>query len=264
MLPNIYRHDSFDPKKFVSKKIISFDSDGTLQLTKSKIDSDMAQLLDRLAQKYKVNVISGTGVEYLQPNVVDQLKPNENITLSPTCGTRFVVLKNGKYTELYKETLSPKEIADTLAAFEYAIEKGNHHPTEVWGEIVENRQTQITFSALGQKAPAPAKLAYDPDLTKRKLLVSYLKEKISDNDFDIKIAGGTSIDVTRKGISKGYGIKKLAEYYGEPLSSVLFIGDRLDEVGNDYPVAEIGVDCIWVDTPEDNKRVLHALLEAGK
>jgi HAD superfamily hydrolase (TIGR01484 family) len=264
MLSNIYRHNTFDPRVFVSKEIISFDSDGTLQLTKSKIDSEMAEILDELALHYKINVISGTGMEYLKPNVLDLLKPNPNITLSPTCGTRFVAYVDGEYKELYREELSASEIEEIMAAFEYAIEKAQHRPSQVWGEIVENRGTQVTFSALGQKAPADAKLAYDPDLRKRKEIVEYLTEKISPDRFDIKIAGGTSIDVTRKGISKGYGMHKLAQYYHVTLRDILFIGDRLDEIGNDYPVAEAGVDCIWVEGIDDTKKVLRRLLEAKK
>lgn len=260
MLANIYTETSFDPLKCSHKKLISFDSDGTIQLTKSKIDSEMAHLLNQLAKKYKVNVISGTGVDYLKPNVIDQLEKNENITLSPTCGTRFVVLKDGEYQELYKELLTSKEVLDITSAFAYAIEKAHHHPTQLWGEMVENRETQITFSALGQKAPADAKIAFDPDLTKRKLIAQYLKEKISTDKYDIKIAGGTSVDVTRKGINKAYGIKKIMEYYHIGLDDILFIGDRLDEIGNDYPVAEIGVDCIWVENQEATKRVLQKIL----
>lgn len=260
MLGHIYRHDHFDPKLFVNKKLISFDSDGTIQLTKSKIDSEMAQLLNQLAKKYKVNVISGTGMDYLMPNVIDQLEKNENITLSPTCGTRLVALKNGEYTLLYEELLTDGEIKDILAAFEYALDKAGHHPEQVWGEMVENRGSQVTFSALGQRAPTDAKLAYDPNLKKRTQISTYLKEKISDKLFDVKIAGGTSVDVTRKGINKGYGMHKLAEYYSYSLDDILFIGDRLDELGNDYPAAEAGVDCIWVDGHEDTKKVLRQIL----
>jgi hydroxymethylpyrimidine pyrophosphatase-like HAD family hydrolase len=171
----------------------------------------MAQLLNQLAKKYKVNVISGTGMDYLMPNVIDQLEKNKNITLSPTCGTRLVALKNGEYTLLYEELLTDVEIKDILAAFDYALDKVGHHPAQVWGEMVENRGTQVTFSAQGQQAPSDVKLAYDPDLKKRTQIAAYLKEKISDKLYDIKIAGTTSVDVTRKGINKGYGMHKLAE-----------------------------------------------------
>lgn len=261
MLQNIYTFKGLDYARFKNKKLVSFDSDGTIQLTKSKIDAQMAHLLDELAKKYKVNVISGTGIDYLKPNVLDLLVPNENVTVSPTCGTRFVALKNGEYTELYKEALSASEIQAILDAFSYAIEKAGHQPEQVWGELVENRETQVTFSALGQRAPSDAKLAYDPDLSKRKQLAAYVREKISDDVYDIKIAGTTSVDITRKGINKGYGIKKLSEYYKISLEEILFVGDRLDEIGNDYPVAEIGVDCIWVENQAETKIVISELVK---
>lgn len=261
MLSNIYKAAGLDYSRFKNKKLVSFDSDGTIQLTKSKIDPEMTRLLDELAKHYKVNVISGTGIDYLKPNVLDLLEPNENVTVSPTCGTRFVVLKNGEYQELYKEALSDDEIKAIMDAFDYAMEKANHHPTQTWGVIVENRETQVTFSALGQQAPSEAKLAYDPDLSKRKQLANFLREKISDDVYDIKIAGTTSIDVTRKGINKAYGVKKLAEYYGFSLDDIVFVGDRLDEIGNDYPVAEIGVDSIWVENHEETKQVIAELVK---
>ncbi|MEI6327161.1 MAG: HAD-IIB family hydrolase [Candidatus Roizmanbacteria bacterium] len=264
MLGHIYRHDHFDPKLFVNKKLISFDSDGTIQLTKSKIDTEMARLLNQLAKKYKVNIISGTNMDYLKPNVIDQLEKNENITLSPTCGTRLVALKNGEYRLLYEELLKPEEIQNIISAFSYALEKAGHHPPQVWGEMIEDRGSQVTFSALGQRAPTDAKIAYDPDLKKRMKIAAFLREKISDADYDIKIAGGTSVDVTRKGINKGYGMKKLAEYYSYSLNDILFIGDRLDEIGNDYPAAEAGVDCIWVDGQEDTKKVLRHILATDR
>jgi HAD superfamily hydrolase (TIGR01484 family) len=261
MLPNIFKLEKIVYSKFKNKKLISFDSDGTIQLTKSKIDSEMAHLLNQLALHYKVNIISGTGIDYLKPNVLDMLEPNENVSVSPTCGTRFVVMRDGKYTELYRETLSETEIKKIMDAFDYAMKKAGHNPSQTWGEIVENRETQITFSALGQKAPSDAKLAFDPDMNKRRKIASYLKEKISDNVYDIKIAGTTSVDVTRKGINKGYGIRKLTEYYHIGLGDVLFIGDRLDEVGNDYPVAEIGVDCLWVANVQETKTAIDHLVK---
>lgn len=261
MLPNIFRLKNVDYSKFKNKKLISFDSDGTIQLTKSKIDSEIAHLLNQLALHYKVNIISGTGIDYLKPNVLDMLEPNENVSVSPTCGTRFVVMKNGKYTELYKETLSEAEVKTIIDAFDYAMKKAGHNPSQTWGEIVENRETQITFSALGQRAPSEAKIAFDSDMKKRGQIAEYLKEKISDQVYDIKIAGTTSVDVTRKGINKGYGIRKLTEYYHIGLEDVLFIGDRLDEVGNDYPVAEIGVDSIWVENIQETKKIIGLLVK---
>jgi hypothetical protein len=45
---------------------------------------------------------------------------------------------------------------------------------------------------------------------------------------------------------------RLAEQTGIPLAAMLFVGDRLDENGNDYPVLAMGVRCLavtgWPDT----------------
>ncbi len=261
MLKNIYKPTGLDYTIFKNKKLVSFDSDGTIQLTKSKIDVEMTHLFNELAKKYYVNVISGTTLEYLKPNVLDQLEPNENVSVSPTCGTRFVALKNGKYELIYEELLTDDQTRRIIEGFEYAIQKAGHKPEKVWGEVIENRGTQVSFSAYGQKAPAEVKLPYDPDLSKRKVIAGYLKEKISDKEFEIKIAGGSTIDVTRSGIHKGYGMQKLCEYYKITLDDIVFVGDRLDEIGNDYPVAEIGVDSIWVDNVQETKTVIAELVK---
>ena len=56
----------------------------------------------------------------------------------------------------------------------------------------------------------------------------------------------TSIDVVRKGIDKAYGIKKISERLGVGKKDMLFLGDKLEEGGNDYPVKATGVMCIQV------------------
>jgi hydroxymethylpyrimidine pyrophosphatase-like HAD family hydrolase len=52
--------------------------------------------------------------------------------------------------------------------------------------------------------------------------------------------------VTRKGIDKAYGMRKLLEFLGIGVDDVLFVGDRLEEGGNDYPVLAMGVPCVAV------------------
>jgi hydroxymethylpyrimidine pyrophosphatase-like HAD family hydrolase len=57
----------------------------------------------------------------------------------------------------------------------------------------------------------------------------------------VRSGGSTSIDITRQGIDKAYGMRKLANLTGIPVERMLFVGDRLDEGGNDYPVKAMGV-----------------------
>jgi HAD superfamily hydrolase (TIGR01484 family) len=129
---------------------------------------------------------------------------------------------------------------------------------KTWGERVEDRGSQVTFSALGQQAPLEAKEAWDPDHAKRKKLQARLRTMLPD--LSINIGGSTSIDVTRKGVDKQYGLRKLLPEAGVTADEVLFLGDAIFPGGNDYPAKEMGLDTIKVDSIEDTRRVVETIV----
>ena len=79
-------------------------------------------------------------------------------------------------------------------------------------------------------------------------------------DLEVRSGGSTSVDITHRGIDKAYGMRKLAEQTGIPLDDMLFVGDRLDPDGNDYPVKALGVACHAVTGWEDTVDFLERLL----
>ena len=121
-----------------------------------------------------------------------------------------------------------------------------------WGPALEDRGSQITFSALGQEAPIDAKRAWDPTGEKRAALRDAVAPLLPG--LEVRSGGATSIDITLEGVDKAYGMRRLAEVTGIGLERMLFIGDRLDPEGNDYPVKVLGVPCHavtgWRDTAE--------------
>jgi hypothetical protein len=168
----------------------------------------------------------------------------------PTCGTRYYLWRDGAWQLQYAEDLTDDEKARTIAALEEgARELGLWHPG-AWGDIIEDRGSQITFSALGQQAPIAEKTAWDPDGAKKRVLGAWVQERLPD--LEVRGGGSTSLDITRKGIDKAYGIDKLVAQLGVDIEELLFIGDRLDEAGNDYPVFRRGVLCVpvhdWTET----------------
>jgi hypothetical protein len=74
------------------------------------------------------------------------------------------------------------------------------------------------------------------------------------------MGGSTSIDVTKPGIDKAYGIGKLRDVLGISLKEMMFVGDALFPGGNDYPAAQAGVDCIPVRGPNETKPVTKAII----
>src|SRR5699024_584984 len=129
-----------------------------------------------------------------------------------------------------------------------------------WGPVLEDRGSQITFSALGQRAPLDAKRTWDPLGEKKERLRAAVAPLLPG--LEVRSGGSTSVDVTRKGVDKAYGMRRLAEHTGIDLADMLFIGDRLDEGGNDYPVKALGVPCREVAGAEETAAVVRDLLPA--
>lgn len=249
------------------KKVIAFDLDDTLCVTKSPMTDQMAELLGTLLETHQVCVISGGRFEQFQKQVVDNLRVEHhlllNLHLMPTCGTRYYRYDDIKRTwvKIYSEDIpeaDKKRIVDALTSA--AKETGYLEPNPS-GEIVEDRGSQITFSACGQQASPEVKYVWDPDQKKR-LKIREIVMPLLD-DYEVRIGGTTSIDVTKPGIDKAYGMQKLMDALELGKDKMLFIGDKLEEGGNDYPVKAMGVDCIAVDGWGQTALVVETLIKAA-
>lgn len=242
------------------KKLIVFDLDGTLNESKSPLDAEMAALFTDLLKVTRVAVISGGNWSRFELQLLSQLPQNarlENLLLLPTCGTRFHRF-TGTWELLYAEDLTADEKTRVKEAFRQALTETSYAADRTWGEIIEDRGSQLTFSALGQGAPLAAKRAWDPDFKKRNAIKSSLERRIPG--FSIHVAGMTSVDVTRLGIDKGYGIRKLRDILGIAIPDMLFVGDALFPGGNDYPAKEAGAPSIQVKNPEETKRLIEKII----
>lgn len=242
------------------KKLIVFDLDGTLAESKGKLDAEMATLLTALMRIVKVAVISGGDLPQFQKQLVANLPQDdslEHLSLLPTCGTRFYTYKAG-WHKLYSEDLAAAQKTKIIAALNEAVTASGFSAEQTWGETIEDRESQITYSALGQEAPLEAKKGWDPDFTKRKAIKALLDVSLSD--FSVRLGGATSIDITLPGIDKAYGMRKLRDVLGIDTLDMIFIGDALFPGGNDYPARETGATCIQVRDPEETKRVVEAIV----
>jgi phosphomannomutase len=248
------------------KQLIAFDLDDTLAVTKSPISDQMSEILGRLLEQFDVCVISGGKYEQFQLQVVSRLNVPAHLLaklhLMPTCGTRYMRYDSVKeeWTQVYAEDLSAAQKKEIVAALEAGAKELGYWEAKPAGEIIEDRGSQITFSALGQQATAEAKYAWDPDGTKKRELQSYLAERLPD--LEVRAGGTTSIDVTTLGIDKAYGMRKLMEILGIGKDDILFMGDKLQPGGNDYPVKAMGIDSLEVGRWEDTALALEAILFA--
>jgi len=242
-------------------KLVAFDLDGTLAESKSAVDAEMGELLAGLLDVARVSVISGGDWPQFQSQLLSAHLKSEtfgSLTLMPTCGTKCYTYENGAWVQLYEEALSAAEVHMITDALAEAIASLGDPPTQVWGEVIENRGSQITFSALGQQAPLEAKASWDPDFSKRQAMKLVLDTRLPQ--FSVRLGGTTSIDITKHGVDKAYAVDKLSELTGVSLRAMLFVGDAVFPGGNDYPVKEHGVRTIGVRDPEETKRVIEAVV----
>lgn len=249
----------------MTKKVIAFDLDDTLAVTKSPISDEMGELLVRLLEKYDVNIISGGKFEQFKVQVVDRLEAPAHLLnklhLMPTCGTRYY-----RYDELaadwklqYAEDLTDKEKAGIVSALETSAKEVGLWEDEPYGDIIEDRGSQVTYSALGQQAPAEKKYEWaEKNAEAKQALRTLVAERLPN--LEVRLGGTTSVDVTRIGIDKAYGMRKLIDALDIAQDDILFIGDKLQEGGNDYPVKAMGIDTIEVDGWEDTALVLRGVL----
>jgi len=242
------------------KKLIVFDLDGTLAESKSAIDAEMATLLSTLLDAVKVAIISGGALPQFQKQVLAHLQQSDrlkNLSLLPTSGTSFYQYQRD-WKQLYAEELPEAQKHKIIVALNDTVAASGFRPQRTWGELIEDRGTQITYSALGQQAPLEEKQRWDPDFSKRKKLKAALDLLLPA--FSVRLGGSTSIDVTLPGIDKAYGIRKLREILGVAIDEMLFIGDALFPGGNDYPAREAGAVCIQVRDPNETKRVIETII----
>jgi len=249
------------------KSLIIFDLDGTLAESKSDLDGEMATLLARLLGTVDVDIISGGAWVQFEKQVLAFLPHDERLkrlSLLPTCGTKFYRF-DGAWKKLYSEDFNVDEKKAIISALDEAVRKAGFRADRHWGEPIEDRDSQITFSAWGPAAPLDEKEKWDPDFAKRKAIEAILAPLIPA--FSIHLGGSTSIDVTRPGIDKAYGVRKLQETLGIAIADMIFVGDALFPGGNDYPAEQAGAESIRVRDSHETKRVVEAIcacLETGE
>jgi hypothetical protein len=242
------------------KKLVVFDLDGTLAESKSPIDGEMAGLLAALLRVVQVAIISGGDWPQFEKQVLSKLPRGtrqRDLSILPTCGTKFYAHRRS-WKKLYSEDFTDDEKQQIIDSMHKTIGPSGCKAKKTWGETIEDRGSQITFSALGQQAPLEAKRKWDPHFAKRKKMKTYLHKLIPH--FSVHLGGMTSVDVTKPGIDKAYGIRKLHKTLGIPISSMLFVGDAIFPGGNDYPAKQAGAQSIEVHNPEEAKRVIEAVI----
>jgi HAD superfamily hydrolase (TIGR01484 family) len=252
------------------KHAIAFDLDGTLAPSKSPLPDRISEQLDRLLDNFHVCVISGGKFGQFEVQLLNNLHVSpeklDRLHLMPTCGTRYYRydLAKSAWQQQYAEDFTDTEKATIIEALNRGVDELGYREKRPYGELVEDRGSQITFSALGQdivtelgEKGVELKEAWDPDGKKKAALRDYVQALIPE--FEVRSGGATSIDITKPGIDKAYGMQKLMAMLQIGKEDILFLGDALQEGGNDYPVKAMGIDSLQVSNWQDTALAIEAI-----
>lgn len=255
----------------MKRTVIAFDLDGTLAPSKSPLPDRMSEKLDQLLERYHVCVISGGMFRQFEKQLLNNLQTSperlERLHLMPTCGTRYYRYNSPdrEWAKIYAEDFTEAEKNKIKKALLEAVEKLGYVEEKTWGETLEDRESQITWSALGQDivdhlGPEGGRMKeeWDPDNAKKQKVRDYAAELLPE--FEVRVGGVTSVDITKPGIDKAYGMRKIMDMLQIGMEDIFFIGDRIKEGGNDYPVKAMGIDTLEISKWEETALVIEAIL----
>lgn len=266
------------------KQVLSFDVDQTLNVAKTPIPPEMAAVLSHCLDHFYICPISGQKFEQFLVQIVNPLvayaageasinatkliKRLEHLHLFVAQGTQYYRYQPSSdsydpadWHQVYNYPLKDEDVVKITTTLQQAAKELGFWEADKLAEgdeIIENRLSQVTFSALGQTAGTEAKYAWDPDLKKRQAIVAKCREKLPD--FLYEIGGTTSINVAAPGMNKEFGMAHLLEELHVEKSDVLYFGDMTQPGGNDYPVVAMGIDTITVRSHEDTLFALRGIL----
>ncbi len=253
------------------KKVLAFDLDGTLAPSKSPLPDRISELLTELLEYFHICVISGGKFEQFNNQLMGNLKADPErlikLHIMPTCGTRYYLFstKTRIWEQVYAEDFSETQKTKIIKAIREVTHSLGLDKVKVYGEQIEDRGSQISWSALGQdivdvlgEEGVKRKEAWDPDGSKKEKIREMVAPMIPE--FEVRTGGTTTIDITKQGIDKAYGMQKLIDYLGIDKKDILFFGDKLQEGGNDFPVKAFGIDSLEVSSWQDTAFALEAML----
>lgn len=265
---------SINLSKLKDKELLVFDFDGTLVPTKSPMDVEMSKLLVKLLAIKKVAVIGGNKYPVFQELFLRRFKcPQKllkNLFLFPTTASVFYKYNHG-WEKIYALHLSKAEVIKIRQAFQKTFKEiGYKHPKKTYGILIENRGTQVSFSVFGQdivQVLGKKGVKIKEDWMRKNFA---LKMKIARSvqkklpNLEVRAAGYTTIDVTRKGIDKAFGIRQMEKYLKVSRRKMFFVGDAIFPGGNDYAVVRTGVDYLPVKAVTETKKIIRALVKIAK
>jgi HAD superfamily hydrolase (TIGR01484 family) len=241
-----------------------FDLDDTLALNWESPTPEMTNRLLRVLSIMPVAIVTGRDFPWMNREFLPALAlsaPANRLYVLPEGAAQSMVWNGSAWDELYGQTLEDDDRKKIRAAILAAVEEsGALEGLPLFGDRFVERKAAIAFSALGWEAPREWRTTWDPDNKRRKLLQDCLAPKLPE--FDVLMGGATTIDVTKKGVNKSFGVRWLSQHLGIAPKDMLYVGDALYPGGNDYVVIETGIKTRSTSGPQETAGIIDELLAA--
>ena len=246
-------------------RIFIFDVDGTLTPSRLPMTKEFQKFFKEWIKKNKFYLVTGSDLPKLQEQMCFFDIEAEGIFTC--CGNQFwkpdssivnvsaELIYDNKF-EMTNKLKSSLEVM--LMSSQYPHRYGNH---------IEDRGSMVNFSVVGRNCTQEQREKYyewDKEKGERRKMSIFLKNKFKD--LDAVIGGQISIDIYPKGNDKSQVLNVIEQERLVPPSEYIFIGDGIENGGNDYPLAELMDNtpiCDWYHTKgwEHTKEILENLID---
>lgn len=277
MINNSLNNEILHFKEEKMKTMLAFDIDDTLNVAKTPITEEMANILAELLTYYDVCAISGQKFDQFLLQIVEPIHKKVSVEqlkrlhLMVAQGTQYYKFSGNDAIEsinktawklIYSHPLEKDQIDKIIKTIEQVTKELGYWCDQPKGEIIEDRISQVTFSALGQSASTDDKYKWDQDRKKRQSIVNRAKSLAPE--FDYEIGGTTSINIFLPGMNKTFGMDNLIKINNLDKKDILYFGDMTMSGGNDYPVVQMGIDTITVEKWQDTAFCLKGIIAVSK
>ena len=244
-------------------RIFIFDVDGTLTPSRLPMTKEFQKFFKEWIKKNKFYLVTGSDLPKLQEQMCFYDIEAEGIFTC--CGNQFwkpdpsIVNTSAEliYDNKFEMTNKLKSSLEVmLMSSQYPHRYGNH---------IEDRGSMVNFSVVGRNCTQEQREEYyewDKEKGERRKMSIFLKNKFKD--LDAVIGGQISIDIYPKGNDKSQILNIIEQERLVPPNEYIFIGDGIENGGNDYPLAELMDNteiCDWYHTKgwEHTKEILESL-----
>jgi len=231
-------------------KIYIFDVDGTLTPSRLRMTEEFAKFFDKWSSKNKYYLVTGSDLDKTKEQVpiayIDRA-----VAIFTCCGNEMWLGDKQVLTKEFKPSKKLIKYLEMELKFSpYKKQYGNH---------IEDRGSLLNFSVVGRDCSQEQREdynKYDTEKGERKRISEAIKRQFSD--LDAVIGGQISIDIYPKGNDKSQVLERVFDFHEfpdeeEPTNEYIFIGDGIENGGNDYPLAHLMdnmKNCDWYDTKD--------------